>query len=280
MRLRTVQKDSITYTSAISGMGGTNWNLALALLEHMYTESIQRDHVAFNAAMASCQSDWRNAVALLEEHPAPDAASFGACISACEKSGEWQAAIFFLVHMSAVSVQQTAVTVAAAISACEKCVQWTMALAILATTTAQLDVISYNAAIAACEKGSSWNSALALLTRLMPASLEATAVTFSSAISSCAKAQRWCEVLELLEKAPFWETLACGAAIRACKNDWARVLQLCQQMTLANVFKDADIYSSAATACAMAGQIGHVHELLSELNRYEWFPGHGPGGET
>ena len=56
--------------------------------------------------------------------------------------GEWQAAIFFLVHMSAVSVQQTAVTVAAAISACEKCVQWTMALAILATTTAQLDVIS------------------------------------------------------------------------------------------------------------------------------------------
>lgn len=36
--------------------------------------------------MASCQSDWRNAVALLEEHPAPDAASFGACISACEKS--------------------------------------------------------------------------------------------------------------------------------------------------------------------------------------------------
>lgn len=56
--------------------------------------------------------------------------------------GEWQAAIFFLVHMSAVSVQQTAVTVAAAISACEKCVQWTMALAILAATTAQLDVIS------------------------------------------------------------------------------------------------------------------------------------------
>ena len=44
--------------------------------------------------------------------------------------------------MSAISVQQTAVTVAAAISACEKCVQWTMALAILAATTVQLDVIS------------------------------------------------------------------------------------------------------------------------------------------
>ena len=29
MRFGTVQQDSITYTSAISGMGGTNWNLAL-----------------------------------------------------------------------------------------------------------------------------------------------------------------------------------------------------------------------------------------------------------
>ena len=49
-----------------------------------FAEEIQ---VAFNAAVASCQGrDWRNAVALLEEHPAPDAASFGACISACEKS--------------------------------------------------------------------------------------------------------------------------------------------------------------------------------------------------
>jgi len=41
--------------------------------------------VSYNAAIAAC--GWREAVALLSEHHKPDAASFGACISACEKSG-------------------------------------------------------------------------------------------------------------------------------------------------------------------------------------------------
>eukprot|EP00435_Cladocopium_sp_Y103_P006668 s65_g2.t1 len=264
MRTGSVQKDGITYAAAISGMGD-DWELALALFEHMHRESIQRDHVSYNAAMAAC--GWREAVALLSAHHQPDAASFGACISACEKSGEWQAAIFLLACMSAALVPMTAVTVAAAISACEKCVQWTMALQIFAeaAVTMQLDVVSYNAAIAACEKGSCWEAALTFLRRLTMTSFQPTVVTLSSVISSCAKARRWSEAMELLGKAPIWEPVACGAAMRSCVHDWTRVLQLYHQMTLALVYKDADIYSTATTACARAGQVGQVHELLTEL---------------
>ncbi|CAL1129066.1 unnamed protein product [Cladocopium goreaui] len=263
MRQSSVQKDGITYAAAISGMD--HWQLALALFEQMQRESIQRDHVSYNAAIAAC--GWREAVALLSEHHKPDAASFGACISACEKSGEWQAAIFLLACMSAALVPMTAVTVAAAISACEKCVQWTMALQIFAeaATTMQLDVVSYNAAIAACEKGSCWEAALTFMRRLPTASFQATAVTFSSVISSCAKSSRWREVMELLGKAPIWEPVSCGAAMRSCVHDWAKVLQLYHEMTFALVYKDADIYSTATTACARAGQVGQMHALLAEL---------------
>ena len=41
---------------------------------------------------------------------------------------------------------------------------------------------------------------------------------------------------------------------------------ICQQnQSRSSALKDADIYSTATTACACAGQVGQMHELLAEL---------------
>ncbi|CAK9072751.1 Pentatricopeptide repeat-containing protein At2g31400, partial [Durusdinium trenchii] len=263
-----VSKDSVTYTAALQGMGEERWQTALALFQQMTDESIKKDLVAYNAAMSACGGAWPHALALLQSVPhelGADAVSFGSVISACEKSGEWQAAVLLLQRMFVASVQLTAVALAAALSACARCAQWVLALTILeAQKTVELDVVVYNAAIAACEKGSAWEAAMALLGRLTLSAVELSWRTFSSAISACAKPRRWREALELLRMVP-WETSACGAAMRACSYDWARTLHLYQEMTLALVHKDADIYATVTAASFSAVKPGLLREALVEL---------------
>eukprot|EP00913_Durusdinium_trenchii_P025982 g24379.t1 len=99
-------------------MGEERWQTALALFQQMTDESIKKDLVAYNAAMSACGGAWPHALALLQSVPhelGADAVSFGSVISACEKSGEWQAAVLLLQRMFVASVQLTAVALAAAL---------------------------------------------------------------------------------------------------------------------------------------------------------------------
>lgn len=82
---------------------------------------------------------------------------------------------------------------------------------------------------------------------------------------ACGKCLRWREALHLLTEAPLWEPLACGAALRACSHDWRLSLELYQ--AISTMEKDVEIYSTALSACATAGQLRLLHEPFRELAR-------------
>ena len=89
----------------------------------------------------------------------PDIISYGAAVSACEKEGRWEEAVYLLSRLPQVRIAG--------------------------------DVSFYNAVISASEKGSRWQMALQLLPMISVLRLEADVVSYSSAISACQKCDEW-----------------------------------------------------------------------------------------
>ena len=59
---------------------------------------------------------------------APNIISFSGAISACEKSGRWEAVLDLLSVMHAARIQGDTISFSAAISSCQKAGEWRMAL--------------------------------------------------------------------------------------------------------------------------------------------------------
>ena len=85
----------------------------------------------------------------------PDAISYNATITACEKGTEQQHAVTLLQTMCTQNIWPNTTSYNAAISACAQGKCWEGALELLENckTWATLDPISYSASITACEKG-------------------------------------------------------------------------------------------------------------------------------
>eukprot|EP00959_Pyramimonas_sp_CCMP1952_P320847 6714346-Pyramimonas_sp.AAC.1 len=61
----------------------------------------------------------------------PNAISYSAVISSCEKCEQWQRALSLLSEMWEATLEPNAISYSAVISACGKCEQWQRALALL-----------------------------------------------------------------------------------------------------------------------------------------------------
>ena len=97
---------------------------------------------------------------------APNAITYSALISACEKGGQTQMAVQYFNEMKAAGVAPNVITYSALISACEKGGQTQMAVQYFNEMKAAgvaPNVITYNALISACEKGGQTQMAASIL---------------------------------------------------------------------------------------------------------------------
>ena len=129
----------------------------------------------------------------------PNAFSYSAAITACEKERQWELALELFDEMQHRGVSPDVVTYSSVISACEKCGQWQHALDLFdelerkgaegmpssARWSNAADVILYSATISACEKGGQWKRAVELLRQMEDVGLVPNVVTYSAAISAC-----------------------------------------------------------------------------------------------
>lgn len=91
-----------------------------------------------------------------KDRVAPDLITYSALINACEKGGQWQAALEQLSTMVCEQVQPNVITFNSAISACEKGAPAEVVVGLLDQMHAagvQPDTITMNAAMLACGKG-------------------------------------------------------------------------------------------------------------------------------
>ncbi|CAK0794991.1 unnamed protein product [Prorocentrum cordatum] len=93
---------------------------------------------------------------------------------------QWQRALALLTEMSEAKLDPNAFSYSAGISACDKGQQWQLALTLLSEMWgAKLgsDVVSRNAGISACGKCGQWQRALALLSEMLEAKLAPDSAT-------------------------------------------------------------------------------------------------------
>ena len=221
----------------------------------------------------------------------PDAITFSAALSACEKGVEWVRALNLLEEMLQQRVAPTAVTQGAAVAACEKGRQWQKAQALLGRVG--LTVVLCNSMMAACDKGGRWEEALRLLGQMQQASqLRPNAMVYTSLASSCGRAGRWEQAVTFAREAlrrdlegrgdptaadePRGRQAAVSfvTAVTACGGalQWSRAVRLVEEMrSTRGIGLQAVACEAAIGACAKASVRVPALGLLREVRA--WSPG-------
>ncbi|CAL1153555.1 unnamed protein product [Cladocopium goreaui] len=250
------EADLISFSAAIrTGNTTSKWNLAQTFLQLMQQRSLKPNMVSYGAAITACEKSchWPVALAILWSNMKSlerNAVSFNAAISACEKAGEWQLALALLDIMLAKKLADKT-SFNAAISAAEKARQWQIALALLGDF--EPDTISFNASISACEKCSQWTISLDLLSLGSSQVLRPTEVSFSAAISACEKGGNWPFALFLLNRMPEVHLspneFSYSAVVTACGAAWWQAVCLLHQMRRDEVEPGGEFLVCLARAC-------------------------------
>ena len=116
-------------------------------------------------------------------------------MSANEKGSRWSIAFELMKDVDIPSV----ITWNAFLSACQKGGCWEVAIfGVNRNEPNESDLISYNAAISACEEGEEWEWALQLLTELEDGRLHANEITCCAVISACGRCREWQKAIQLL----------------------------------------------------------------------------------
>ncbi|CAJ1326891.1 unnamed protein product [Effrenium voratum] len=238
--------DVVAINAAISA---SRWQHAKMLLDMQDAP----DLVGLNSAISG--STWQGALLLRTRRLEEDVITFCACISACEKSREWQWAAVLLHELHRDQLQNAVVACNAALSACEKAREWEPGLALLQELEDQqlADGISCNAAISACR--SPWPVAAGLLALARRRRL-ANVITYSAALNVL---EDWCWSLSLLSALPSNfrpSAVLCNAAMAACEKagQWRCALQLFAEFPLRRLKEDDVTYGSVMSAFARAGR--------------------------
>ena len=204
----------------------------------------------------------------------PNAFSYSAAITACEKERQWELALELFDEMQHRGVSPDVVTYSSVISACEKCGQWQHALDLFdelerkgaegmpssARWSNAADVILYSATISACEKGGQWKRAVELLRQMEDVGLVPNVVTYSAAISACGNGHEWGQAMalfdEMKKRGVGPNVITYSAAISACERigEWQRALALFHEMKEQGLSPNVITYSTTISACGKGGQ--------------------------
>ena len=183
----------------------------------------------------------------------------------------WPFCILFPQDLQLCGVEESLVTYSATISACEKAGQWEAALRILGTLDARdllADVIAMNAAMSACEKSAQWQRALCLMEDLRQSATKVTVVTYNVAISSLGRGgENWRQVLVLLQELQEQQLHPTGitynAAISACEigDHWQIALIFLKDMLIVGLQTDLSDIQCTFESVWQGGSVGACDEL-------------------
>ncbi|CAJ1408533.1 unnamed protein product [Effrenium voratum] len=260
MHDKLLPADAVTWSTAISAAARGLWQLALQLLSQA-PPRVLNGH-SYNACISACERgfQWQAALGLLQEmvsvHLQPDVVSFNAAVSACDTGQQWQLALRVYDHMEQARLQHDQVSHNSAISALATGAQWQVALLFL---EGDANLISFNSAMAACHRASEWQSAAALLQALHRRTMQPDSLSYNVVISACHKLSRWQSALQLLavlRRQRLTSEHSCGSAISACEscNQWETALQLLQDMQEESVRASTIAFNAGISACGKGAQ--------------------------
>eukprot|EP00397_Hematodinium_sp_SG-2012_P018259 GEMP01018700.1.p1 GENE.GEMP01018700.1~~GEMP01018700.1.p1 ORF type:complete len:778 (-),score=183.43 GEMP01018700.1:398-2710(-) len=287
--------DVVSYSTALNACAKAGqWQCALELFDSMRGCGIRPNAIAYNAcisALAKCEHgvQWQSALSMLHsmDPSLRTVVSYSAAISACEKAGEWVAAVRLLDTMKAENVAPNAIAYSATISACARAAEWSVALNIfdsMLSEKVKKDVIVFNAAITACANAAMWTRALGLMRRMERMKIHADTISYNAAIFACGNAGEWRLAKQLLhtmeENAHTNKKVAptirsYNAAISACekRRKWqqaldlfARICQNAHSTDGSRVRPNVITYNSTISACEKAGKWQHALNLLEHMN--------------
>ncbi|CAE7545434.1 unnamed protein product [Symbiodinium sp. CCMP2592] len=227
---------------------GSQWLLALLLLQDMDDRGVQRDVISCSAAISACEKSaaWQSAVALVETMTTSqircDVVCLGAAVAALAAGSEWSRALHMAREMEVASVSLNVVAYGSALKACEMSRSWEQALAILQEMEDRQvhpNVICFNSTISACEKSACWEWALEVLWQMRLRRLPADVISYSAASSACEKCAQWQWSLHLLDDMMLCrvdpDNYTYASSISACQkaSEWLVALSLPRQDTIA-----------------------------------------------
>ncbi|OLP88823.1 Sodium/hydrogen exchanger 7 [Symbiodinium microadriaticum] len=119
-----------------------------------------------------------------------------------EWAARWEMAIALLVACPGLRVQPNEFTYNSVISACERSGQWVAALAVFDAMPSAIprNVVTFGAVISACEKAARWQEALALTDLMESQGVARNAIIFCAAITACGQGEQWQPALSLLQQ--------------------------------------------------------------------------------
>eukprot|EP00397_Hematodinium_sp_SG-2012_P022582 GEMP01023409.1.p1 GENE.GEMP01023409.1~~GEMP01023409.1.p1 ORF type:complete len:610 (+),score=129.07 GEMP01023409.1:70-1899(+) len=295
--MTNVTLNAIDFNVAMNAHAKTNdWRGAFSLLASMKARRVHPTVVSYNTAMSACKSSrrygsaddaplWHHAVLLLrtmkdKDGLLPNVKSYSACITACEKGGNWQVACRLLHEMQeSTCITPNTIAYSACISVCAVGRAWDVALQLLEKMQRDRiprDVIAYSSAITACQSDGQWMSALHLLDDMQTREgLEPNTITFNAAIAACAADGQWVQALSLLrvmttmtQKRARPDVFSFSAAISACEkgNQWRHAVSLLLHgMPNASISPNVISYSAAISACARAKEWLQAMQLFNRM---------------
>lgn len=178
----------------------------MGLLAEMEVERSWPDLVSYATGISVCERglEWKSALLVFSELRRwyePGVQGYSAAMSSCGACAEWFLALGLLEEMKEERSWPEAISYNACITACERGQHWERALRIFGELREwhKPDLVSYNAAISGCEKGSQWAHAFALLQAMDELVLEADVIISSAFLLTCVKEQRWSHAFASLE---------------------------------------------------------------------------------
>ncbi|CAJ1445510.1 unnamed protein product, partial [Effrenium voratum] len=263
LRAADLRPDAVTFSACVG-----DWRCASLVLREMSQQMLEAGAPSHNAAISAFEKagEWPSALSLLGDMKARrfcDTISFNSAASA-----EWPSALAVLQSMTKSALLPDAVSYGAAISACEKASCWPWALWLLGAME-QEDVVACSAAISALEKASRWAEAVDLLAAMADRQVPPNDISFNSAISACANEGCWqqawwllhCMTTRWLERS----IISFSAAISACEGKalWRHGIFLVQAMLVAKCTPDVIALNSALGVCEAARQWRPAVALLA-----------------
>ncbi|CAE7556053.1 unnamed protein product [Symbiodinium natans] len=254
-----LEPNVITFSSMVSALSGSQWELAVNIHEKVKEGAAQPDIILHNSVLNSFQelSTWELAQSFLS--PAslqPTIVTYSTAVCMSGKNDRWPEALILLAQLPGRRLQLNMVGVGAAITACAHSAAWARALLLLGDPRRRApNLIAFNAALGACEKAGQWRQVVLLLSRLASWSLEPDEITYNSAISACEKGGQWQRALRIMEM--MWRknlqlsVVTYSAAVSACekRGEWQTALLLLKELEETGQRADLILISSAISAC-------------------------------
>eukprot|EP00435_Cladocopium_sp_Y103_P071017 s206_g36.t1 len=258
------QKDA---TSLVAKLGkSSQWIQILRLIQL----AREPDSIFLSAAISALgrARRWEAALAVFADVQSVQTASgktWGAIMSVCERSDQWQLVIQFFNQMSSQSIERSIVTFTTAIKACKV---WTTALDYLHRldeSALQPDVLLYTAVLNTIASGSTgrWEAAVSTLDDMARHTVRADSYMYGAMIKCCDTGQ-WAMALHFLQKSP-WDVLTFNAGLNLCAK--AGKWQICLHTFNSMMQKDVVSYSICISSFEKSSQWEHAVGLLQDMLR-------------